>query len=66
MITLGVLLQIKRVLLTNDLSEEVLNEAVERDAQLIISYHPLIFPHVKTIVADNWKVQKLDTYHLKF
>ena len=53
--------QIKRVLLTNDLTERVLEEAIERDTQLIISYHPLIFPALKSIKYLNWKDRIIGT-----
>lgn len=29
--------------MTNDLTENVLSEAIKNDANLIITYHPLIF-----------------------
>lgn len=34
---------IKKILLTNDLTEDVVNEAVQEKAGLIITYHPNIF-----------------------
>ncbi|KAJ1531709.1 hypothetical protein ONE63_000376 [Megalurothrips usitatus] len=53
---------IKRVLLTNDLSEVVLEEAVnDVSPQLIISYHPLIFPSFKSLNSRNWKERIVST-----
>ncbi|XP_034240759.1 NIF3-like protein 1 [Thrips palmi] len=52
---------IKKILLTNDLTEEVLEEAIEVDAQLVISYHPLIFPSVKSVNSNNWKERIVGT-----
>lgn len=52
---------IKKILLTNDLTQEVLEEAIQVDVQLIISYHPLIFPSVKSMNADNWKERIVGT-----
>lgn len=40
---------VSRIFLTNDLTERVLQEAVENHADLIISYHPPIFAPLKRI-----------------
>lgn len=42
---------IKKILLTNDLTEEVVDEAVGLKAGLIISYHPNIFQGLKAVSA---------------
>ncbi|XP_026272635.1 NIF3-like protein 1 [Frankliniella occidentalis] len=47
--------QVKRVLLTNDLSESVLAEALDIGVQLIIAYHPLIFRPIKSVRTEDWK-----------
>jgi len=47
--------QIKRILLTNDLTEPVMSEALAKDVQLIISYHPPIFKPLTRITQSNWK-----------
>ncbi len=46
---------IERVFLTNDLTEPVVDEAIEKQAQLIISYHPPIFSSLKRLTQANWK-----------
>ncbi|CAG9771647.1 unnamed protein product [Ceutorhynchus assimilis] len=46
---------INTVLLTIDLTEEVVQEAVEIGAQLIVSYHPNIFKPLKTVTQNSWK-----------
>lgn len=46
---------VERVFLTNDLTEPVLEEAIQRRAQLIISYHPPIFSPLKRLTQSNWK-----------
>lgn len=46
---------IKTILLTNDLSEDVLKEAKEIKANLIISYHPPIFSGLKQLTTKTWK-----------
>nr|XP_036676983.1 NIF3-like protein 1 [Drosophila suzukii] len=47
--------QIKRILLTNDLTEPVMSEALAKDVELIISYHPPIFKPLTRITQSNWK-----------
>ncbi|XP_017013921.2 NIF3-like protein 1 [Drosophila takahashii] len=47
--------QIQRILLTNDLTEPVMSEALAKDVQLIISYHPPIFRPLTRITRTNWK-----------
>ena len=43
------------MLLTNDLTEEVVKEALEKNAEMIISYHPPIFAALKRITKNSWK-----------
>jgi hypothetical protein len=47
---------VKRILLTNDLTEDVMEEAVKLCVDLIISYHPPIFAPLKSITGRTWKV----------
>jgi len=47
---------IKKILLCNDLTCNVMNEAIEREADLIIAYHPPIFKPIKSFNMFNWKV----------
>ncbi len=46
------------MLLTNDLTEPVLDEAVSQSIDLIYAYHPPIFASLKRITAATWKVLK--------
>ncbi|CAF1207092.1 unnamed protein product [Adineta steineri] len=46
---------IERILFTNDITEPVLDEAIERQAQLITSYRPPIFSALKRLTQNNWK-----------
>uniref|UniRef100_F7FUK4 NIF3-like protein 1 n=1 Tax=Monodelphis domestica TaxID=13616 RepID=F7FUK4_MONDO len=46
---------VKTLLLTNDLTEEVMEEALQRKADLILSYHPPIFRPLKRITWKTWK-----------
>lgn len=42
------------VLLTLDVTEEVINESIENKCNLIIAHHPLIFSPVKQITGKNY------------
>ncbi|MBK8996814.1 MAG: Nif3-like dinuclear metal center hexameric protein [Myxococcales bacterium] len=44
---------VNRVLLTIDLGEDVLDEAAERGAELIVAYHPPIFSGVKRLTRAS-------------
>lgn len=46
---------IKKIILTNDLTEVVLKEAKEKNANLIVSYHPPIFSGLKRLTKQTWK-----------
>ncbi|KAH8413393.1 hypothetical protein KR009_010536, partial [Drosophila setifemur] len=46
---------IQKILLTNDLTEPVMGEALEKNVDLIISYHPPIFKPLTRITKSNWK-----------
>lgn len=46
---------IKRIMLTNDLTENVLEEALSKEVNLIVSYHPPIFSGLKRLTMDTWK-----------
>ncbi|XP_050454996.1 NIF3-like protein 1 isoform X2 [Cataglyphis hispanica] len=43
------------ILLTNDLTENVMDEAIKLKTDLIITYHPLIFTPLKSITTRSWK-----------
>lgn len=47
---------INKILLTNDLTLPVMEEAIELDVAMIISYHPPIFTGMKSIIRKKWKV----------
>ncbi|XP_013186585.2 NIF3-like protein 1 isoform X2 [Amyelois transitella] len=46
---------ITKLLLTNDLTEEVAVEADNHGCEMIISYHPPIFAPLKSVVQKSWK-----------
>ena len=45
--------EIKKVLITLDVTEEVLDEAINKQCNLIISHHPVIFKGLKSITGKN-------------
>ena len=45
--------EVERILLTLDVDEAVVSEAIEKGAQLIISHHPIMFEPVKKITTEN-------------
>jgi dinuclear metal center YbgI/SA1388 family protein len=46
---------VKKILVTNDLTEPVLDEAIKKNINLIVSYHPAIFNPLKRLTQSNWK-----------
>lgn len=46
---------VNTLFLTNDLTEEVMEEALQKKADLILSYHPPIFRPLKRVTWKNWK-----------
>lgn len=44
---------VDKVLLTLDLTEKVIDEAIENSFHLVISHHPLIFKGLKSILVDD-------------
>lgn len=46
---------VNKILLTNDLTENVMSEAMARGSDMIISYHPPIFAPLKRITQKSWK-----------
>ncbi|XP_026206341.1 NIF3-like protein 1 isoform X2 [Anabas testudineus] len=45
----------KTILLTNDLTDAVMDEAETMNCDLIISYHPPLFRPIKCLVQKDWK-----------
>jgi putative NIF3 family GTP cyclohydrolase 1 type 2 len=43
----------KKILLTIDLTESVADEAISKKADLIITYHPILFRPANRLNADN-------------
>lgn len=57
--------KINRILLCLDITEEVLEEAIDKKCNVIISHHPLIFqPLTKITKQDNPVIFKLFNHHI--
>ncbi|MDW8288977.1 MAG: Nif3-like dinuclear metal center hexameric protein, partial [Flammeovirgaceae bacterium] len=46
--------EIKKVLVSLDCTEEVVEEAVQNDCQLIVAHHPIVFKGLKKITGSNY------------
>ncbi|XP_034179196.1 cytosolic iron-sulfur assembly component 1 isoform X2 [Osmia lignaria lignaria] len=46
---------VSHILLTNDLTESVMQEALDLKTDMIITYHPLIFAPMKSVTTRSWK-----------
>ena len=44
---------VKRIMITLDITADVIKEAVEKEADLIISHHPVIFQPIKTLTDST-------------
>ncbi len=52
-------LEVKKVLVTNDLTEPVLEEAIQKNVNCIVSYHPAIFAPLKRLTQVEWKQRSI-------
>lgn len=50
---------VKNVLITLDITKEVVDEAERKRCQMIISHHPLIFKPIKTASEDTYEGEVL-------
>ncbi|MEA1975245.1 MAG: Nif3-like dinuclear metal center hexameric protein [Bacillota bacterium] len=50
--------EINRIMIALEVTDEVLNEAISNNIDLIITHHPLIFKSIYSVVTDN-PIQKL-------
>jgi len=46
---------VKKLLLTNDLTDPVMEEALQEKVDMILSYHPPIFQKLKRLTQASWK-----------
>lgn len=45
--------QIKKIMITLDVLEDVVDEAIREQVDLIIAHHPVIYNPLKTVITDN-------------
>lgn len=50
---------VKNVMITNDLTLDVLQESIKQNANMIVSYHPPIFAPLKRLGQKSWKERAL-------
>lgn len=50
---------VTHVLVALDITDEVIDEAIENGAQLIVSHHPIIFEALKRVTEDDIKGRKI-------
>ena len=50
---------VKKIFVTNDLTEGTLDEAIKKHANLIISYHPAVFNPLKRLTQSEWKQRSI-------
>jgi len=50
--------EVKNILVTLDTTSNVIDEALDKNCNLIISYHPIIFNDLKKVTSDAGYVQK--------
>jgi len=46
-------MEVNKIMVSLDITEEVVNEAVEKKVDMIVSHHPLIFKGIKRICEDD-------------
>ncbi len=51
--------EINRILISLDVNLDVVNEAIKKDIDLIISHHPIIFKPIKDLCTDRYQVKML-------
>ena len=52
-------LEVKRALITLDVTEDIVDYAISHDIDLIVSHHPLIFRPLKTITEESHVARKV-------
>ena len=60
---------VRRILITLDVTDEVVNQAIQAKADLIISHHPLIFAPLKQINTDDFiaaRILKLANHKINY
>lgn len=58
---------VKKIMVTLDVLESVVDEAIENEVDLIIAHHPLLFKPLNQLNLDNWRgrvIQKLIQHNI--
>ncbi len=50
---------VEKVLITNDLTKPVFEEALNHKVNLILSYHPVIFEPLKRLTQSEWSQKSI-------
>ena len=56
---------VKKIFLTNDLTEPVMEESIKVNTDMIFSYHPPIFRPLKRLTSSSWKVGFFNFFFFK-
>ena len=51
--------EVRRVLVTLDITEQVIEEAADKDCQMVVSHHPLIFRPLKNLSYAGLQTEKI-------
>lgn len=55
-----------KLLLTNDITDSVVNEAIENKVNMIVSYHPIIFHPIKRINYNDRVGKVILEYNFRY
>ncbi|WP_096270606.1 Nif3-like dinuclear metal center hexameric protein [Paucisalibacillus globulus] len=58
---------VKKIMVTLDVLESVVDEAIENEVDLIVAHHPLLFKPLSQLNLDNWRgrvIQKLIQHNI--
>lgn len=50
---------VEKILITNDLTEPILDEAIQKKVNLIVAYHPAIFESLKRLTQSEWSQRSI-------
>jgi dinuclear metal center YbgI/SA1388 family protein len=53
--------QVKKLMLCMDVTSQVIDEAMDQEANLIVSHHPFLFSKLNTVDLDTMKGQQIST-----
>ncbi|WP_185851127.1 Nif3-like dinuclear metal center hexameric protein [Blattabacterium cuenoti] len=51
--------EVKKIMITLDLTEEVFSESMDKKCNLIISFHPILFKPIKSLIGNNYSERVL-------